>query len=192
MHSTSIRLDHAAPRSAALFRTRWRALIVLAWLAALAGCSVVTTAKRPAIDPAGAWVLLPIANYTDTPQAGQRAETITEGLLVAAGRKVTRYPAELRPDAAFEPGEKKAPDAALAWAKRTDAKYALTGAVDEWRYKVGIDGEPAVGIAFSIIEIDTGRTIWSATGASSGWSREALSGVAHKLIRRLLRDVAPN
>lgn len=174
-----------------LLRLRWRLFIACLWLAALGGCSVITIAKMPAFDRSASWVLLPIANYTDTPQAGMRAEVITEGILVAGGRKVTRYPVELRSDGAFEPGDKKAPDAALAWAKRTEAKYALSGAVDEWRYKVGIDGEPAVGIVFSVIELDTGRTIWTATGARSGWSREALSGVAQKLIQQLLREIAP-
>jgi polysaccharide biosynthesis protein PelC len=188
----TIRTERIAPPFQALrFRMRWRALIVLIWLSAIAGCSVVTTAKPPALAANVTWVMLPIANYTDTPQAGLRAEAITESLMVAAGRRVIRYPLELRADGAFEPADKKAPDAAMAWARKSDATYALVGAVDEWRYKVGIDGEPAVGIAFSIIELSTGKTIWSATGARSGWSREALSAVAQKLIQRLLKDVAP-
>ena len=173
------------------FRMRWRALILLMWLGALAGCTVITTAKPPALAANATWVMLPIANYTDTPQAGLRAEAITESLMIASGRRVVRYPMELRADGAFEPADKKAPDAAMAWARKSDATYALVGAVDEWRYKVGIDGEPAVGVAFSVIELSTGKTIWSATGARTGWSREGLSAVAQKLIQRLLRDIAP-
>jgi hypothetical protein len=65
--------------------------------------------------------------------------------------------------------------------------YALTGAVDEWRYKVGIDGEPAVGLTLQIINLTDGdRVVWSAAGSKSGWSREALSAVAQKLIKDML------
>ena len=66
------------------------------------------------------------------------------------------------------------------------AQYALTGAVDEWRYKVGVDGEPAAGVTLRIVDVATGNTLWSGAGGKSGWSREALSAVAQKLIRQLL------
>ena len=75
---------------------------------------------------------------------------------------------------------------ALAWARQAGARYALTGSVDEWRYKVGVDGEAAVGVVLSIVDVESGRAVWSGSGAQSGWSREALSGVAQRLLRRLL------
>jgi len=56
----------------------------------------------------------------------------------------------------------------------------------EWRYKVGVDGEPAAGVTLQIIDVATGELLWSGSGGKSGWSREALSAVAHKLIRDLL------
>ena len=65
-------------------------------------------------------------------------------------------------------------------------RYALTGAVDEWRYKVGVDGEPAAGVTLRIIDVASGDTLWTGAGGKSGWSREALSAVAQKLIRDLL------
>jgi hypothetical protein len=65
-------------------------------------------------------------------------------------------------------------------------RYALTGTVEEWRYKVGVDGEPAAGVTLQIIDVATGEMLWSGSGGKSGWSREALSAVAHKLIRSLL------
>ena len=65
-------------------------------------------------------------------------------------------------------------------------RYALLGAVDEWRYKVGVDGEPAAGVTLRIIDVASGDTLWTGAGGKSGWSREALSAVAQKLIRDLL------
>ena len=65
-------------------------------------------------------------------------------------------------------------------------RHALVGAVDEWRYKVGVDGEPAVGLALQVLDLQSGNVVWSAVGARSGWSRESLAGVAQKLVRDLL------
>jgi TolB-like protein len=156
--------------------------------AALTACSVTDSARRPSLDANAQWALLPIVNHTETPQAGLRAEAITESLLVARGRNVMRYPAPLQSETLFEPSDRKAVDQALAWAKKTNARYALTGAVEEWRYKVGVDGEPAVGVTLTIVDVASGATLWSGTGGRTGWSREALSAVAHKLIRQLLSE----
>ena len=37
-----------------------------------------------------------------------------------------------------------------------------------------------------MIDVASGQVVWSATGSNAGWSRESLSGVAQKLLRRLL------
>ena len=166
-----------------------RMLIVLL-LAALAavGCTTTNTSGiGTAIDGSSKWVMLPILNHTDVPQAGLRAEAITEGLLRAGGiNNLTRYPATLNQDTLFEPAERKVMDEATKWARSQNAQYAVYGAVDEWRYKVGIDGEPAVGVALHIMDLQSGAVVWTGVGCKSGWSRESLSGVAQKLIRSLL------
>ena len=129
-------------------------------------------------------------NHTETPQAGLRAEAIVEGVLRANGvRDLRRYPAGLNNESLFEPLDRKQFDAALAWAKGAGARYAVAGAVDEWRYKVGIDGEPAVGLALNVIDVASGEILWSGAGGKTGWSRESLSGVAQRLTRQLLLPI---
>ena len=161
--------------------------VALLWLAA---CTTVDIGPPPAIDRGAKWVLLPIMNHTETPQAGLRAEAIIDGVLRANGvRDLRRYPAGLNNESLFEPLDRKQFDAALAWAKGAGARYAVAGAVDEWRYKVGIDGEPAVGVALNVIDVGSGEILWSAAGGKTGWSRESLSGVAQRLMRQLLRPV---
>ena len=161
--------------------------VALLWLAA---CTTVDIGPPPAIDRGAKWVLLPIMNHTETPQAGLRAEAIIDGVLRANGvRDLRRYPAGLNNESLFEPLDRKQFDAALAWAKGAGARYAVAGAVDEWRYKVGIDGEPAVGVALNVIDVGSGEILWSAAGGKTGWSRESLSGVAQRLLRQLLLPV---
>ena len=166
-------------------------ILIVMLLAALLGAGCATTdnsAQGPVIDGSAKWVMLPILNHTDVPQAGLSAEAIVEGLLRSGGvNNITRYPAQLSQDTLFEPSERKVYIEAEKWAKAQNAKYAVYGAVDEWRYKVGIDGEPAVGVALHIIDLTNNQVVWSGVGGKSGWSRESLSGVAQKLIRGLLQ-----
>jgi TolB-like protein len=155
--------------------------------AGLAACSTTDIGRAPELPPGAQWGLLPFANHTETPQAGLRAEAIAETILRARGEiNLRRYPASLNNETLFEPMDRKQMDAALEWARSENLNYALTGTVDEWRYKVGIDGEPAVGLTLQLVEVATGKVVWSAAGGKSGWSREALSAVAQKLSRSLL------
>ena len=166
---------------------RTLSILLLAALA-FAGCAITDTGSAgPAIERNAKWVMLPVLNHTDVPQAGLRAEAITEGLLRSYGvNDLTRYPAVLNSDTLFEPTERKIMIEAEKWARIQSARYAIYGAVDEWRYKVGIDGEPAVGVALHIMDLQSNQVVWTGVGGKSGWSRESLSGVAQKLIKSLL------
>ncbi len=164
-------------------------LLVLTGLALLTACSTLDHSAPPTVSSKALWVVLPFANNTETPLAAGRAEAIAESLLRANGiSKLRRYPASLQQEALFEAGERKPFEAGLEWARQEGARYALTGSVDEWRYKVGVDGEPAVGMALSIVDVSSGETLWSGAGGKSGWSREALSAVAQQLMRRLIQS----
>jgi polysaccharide biosynthesis protein PelC len=131
--------------------------------------------------------LLPISNFTDVPQAGLRAESIVEASLRAKGlRALQVYPPALNPETLFEPSERKAQLEAEKWAQSQKIRYVMLGSVTEWRYKVGVDGEPAVGLTLQLKDLNSGQVVWSGSGGKSGWSREALSAVAQKLTRDLL------
>ena len=62
----------------------------------------------------------------------------------------------------------------------------MTGRVQEWRYRVGMDNEPAVGLTVSVLDLKNDQVIWSATGAEAGWGNDTVSGTANKLLRELL------
>lgn len=163
----------------------WLGLAVLM----MAGCSttIQSSADIETLDTQAKWALLPLANNTDTPQAALSAEAMLEHQL--RRRDITtllHYPATLSRDSLFEPTERKVIEEAQKWAIEQGARYAMTGSVEEWRYKVGIDGEPAVGVTLKVIDLTNGRVVWSASGAKSGWSRQALSAVAQALLADLV------
>lgn len=171
------------------FARRLRLLTAAGAMALLAACSTLDQGQPPRLDRQASWIVLPFANHTETPLAGQRAEAIAQALLNAQGQaaNVRRAPVSTQQEALFNAGDNQRMQDALAWARENKLRYALAGSVEEWRYKVGVDGEPAAGVTLHILDVASGETLWSGSGGQSGWSREALSAVAHKLMRKLLQ-----
>lgn len=167
--------------------TRLRRSLTLLAALALAACATLDSAPPIRPDRGAAWVVLPFSNATETPLAAQRAESIALGLLQSQGiASVQRYPQSMQDDSLFDTGQARGMEQAMGWARSSNARYALAGSVQEWRYKVGVDGEPAVGVSLQIIEVGSGKVLWSAVAARSGWSRETLAGVAQGLMKRML------
>ncbi|MCY1405315.1 hypothetical protein D9M71_205530 [compost metagenome] len=65
----------------------------------------------------------------------------------------------------------------------------VTGSVEEWQYKNGLDGEPAVGVSLQVLETSSGKLLWSRSGARAGWSRESLAGTAQTVLRDLVGNL---
>jgi TolB-like protein len=156
--------------------------------ASLVACatSIQSSVNQGELSPQAKWVMLPIVNNTDTPQAGLSAEALVEHQMRRRGvTALQHYPVALSRDSLFEPTERKVVDEAQQWARDQGARFAVTGSVQEWRYKVGIDGEPAVGVTLKVLDLSTGQVVWSVSGARSGWSRQALSAVAQSLLTEM-------
>jgi len=117
-------------------------------------------------------------NYTDTPRAGLRASNIMEGLLLTRGYKVTSHINEKTPSL------KKA----RKIAKSDKSKYFMYGGVSEWRYKTGIDGEPAVSLQMSLYKTKNAKLVWSATGSDSDWGNASIGTTAQDLIDEMLSN----
>jgi len=93
-----------------------------------AGCKIVDSGSVAPIERNAKWVMLPVLNHTEVPQAGLRAEAITEALLRSSGvNDLTRYPAVLNAETLFEPAERKVMAEAEKWARSQRARMALQG-----------------------------------------------------------------
>ncbi|MES1926964.1 hypothetical protein [Salinisphaera sp. T31B1] len=161
--------------------------VLAAWLA---GCAVTDVHREERLSASARWAQLPIANYAETPQAGERAAAILSTLLHQRGiDQLTAAPAT-QPAGGLPQFDDAADLAdALNWARGQGFQYGVTGSVEEWQYKTGLDGEPAVGLSLRVIDIQTGRTLWSASGAKAGWGYSTLSGTAQKLMSTLVADL---
>ena len=78
---------------------------------------------------------------------------------------------------------------AMDWARQQKLDYVVAGSVEEWQYKNGLDGEPAVGISLQVLRPSSGQVLWSSSGARAGWSRESLSGAAQKVLDELVGEL---
>ena len=123
-------------------------------------------------------VVYALENYTDTPQAGMRAANIAEGVLLARGFHVENRIDGVSLDM---PLDEKIEDA-----KKSNSSYIFIGGVSEWRYKTGIDGEPAVSLQFKLIDVDTKKVVWSATGSDNDWGNASIGTTAQSLIESMI------
>lgn len=171
--------------------TLTRGLLAAATLA-IAACSTVAQSPAPVVEKNALWVVAPFANHTETPLAGARAAAIGEALLVSRGAGKVRRFESANPESPFETAPAKTRAEALAFARKENARYLLTGSVDEWRYKQGVDGEPAVGLVVTLVEVASGEAVWTAVGGKTGWSRESLAAVGQQLLGELLKPVINN
>lgn len=167
--------------------------IVLGWMSLiLSGCtSMQVDHSQPVALPSSQKIaILPFVNLTETPQANERAAAIAAQLFRTKGMtQVVSYP--MRQGKLSFIGMKASPsrEQLLAWAQRKNANYALNGSVSEWNYKVGLDGEPVVGVNLELIDLYRNKVIWSAVGSKSGGSATALTTVAQQLISSMLSSV---
>jgi len=122
--------------------------------------------------------LFRLNNYTDTPRAGLRASNILEGLLLSKGYIVKSHFSKKTPSM------KKA----RKIAKEDDSKYFIYGGVSEWRYKTGIDGEPAVSLQTSLYKTKNSKLVWSATGADSDWGNASIGTTAQDLLLEMIQE----
>ena len=119
-----------------------------------------------------------LQNYTDTPRAGMRAANIIEGILKSKGYRVISHVNE----------KKYSLKKAYKKAKDDDSKYFIYGGVSEWRYKTGIDGEPAVSLQISLYKTKNKKLVWSATGSDSDWGNGSIGTTAQSLILDMMGE----
>lgn len=162
-------------------------LVVLLLSVLLAGCqSSRMQTDAPAILPEESIIMLPFLNRSETPLAGERAEAIALSVLRQQGlSQLQIYTAEPQPNGLPVLDDIKRLNDATEQAIGKGMRYAIAGSVEEWRYKRGLDGEPAVGLSMRLVDLDSGQILWSGSAARSGWSRESLSGTAHKVLEEL-------
>jgi len=160
----------------------------VALTALLVACSSnrVDYSSQVATIDHGRWGITSFANHTETPAAGRRASEIAKGLMQAyhVDQMASYNDGKQRDGVLANVDQAVSEKELLNWGNRNRLRYVLTGSVNEWRYKVGIDGEPAVNVTMEVWDVRQRKIIWSVVGSRSGNSRQSVSAVAQDLIAR--------
>lgn len=162
------------------------AIILLIASLFLAACATISHRGDGPLPAREAWGVAPLINSTETPYASERATAIALSLLRARGVGCKEIqPAEQEGEKTLS-AKRTTTREFMERARQMNLRYLLTGTVTEWRYKVGLDGEPVAGVTLEVVDLKTGSVVWTASGGKSGWSREALSAVGQQVISSLL------
>lgn len=158
-------------------------VLMATFMSLLLGCTAVTTTPAPQLKN-GAWLVVPFVNNANTPRAGYSAAVMTGDLLRAKGYPNVNFyiPAQTTQGVLPQQASAKQMDQVLTYARRHNYRYIMTGTVNEWRYKAGLDGDPAVSITLDLIDTHTQRSVWNAVASGSGWGRDSISRIAQGLI----------
>ncbi|PJE16626.1 hypothetical protein [Legionella sp.] len=165
-----------------------KALIIIALVVLASGCTRINSSPGVPIVPNSRWGMAIFANNTEIPQAGYRAMSITAGVLRSKGvRSLAIYPSTANCNKLIVcPNSVPPLSAVLSWAKARHLNYVMMGAVNEWDYKVGLDGEPTAGVSLQLYSVGNGALVWSSVGSKIGTSRSGLAVIAQSLINEML------
>ncbi len=159
----------------------------------LGGCATtrINTSTSIAMDKAGSWGILPFDNHTTVPFAGQRAQKLAAALLQSRGIANIHFPPS-SPNPMPIGQSANNPQQYVAWAKENNIRYLISGSVDEWRYKVGLDGEPAVSFTLELRDVSSDASLWRGAASASGryWQSAGVlaQSTLDRLIKRLLSE----
>ena len=152
----------------------------------LAGCATSTINNRADTSLAvqSNWGVVPFFNHTSVPLAANKVRSMAMALLMTRGvNNVYIYPQatscnQLVPCANPVPNARKL----QRWVKKNNIQYLVAGSVNEWRYKVGLDGEPSVSVVLQVMNASSGAVYWTGVGSKVGNSWSGLGNIAQRLI----------
>lgn len=157
-------------------------LLIFAVGFAISCSSVVNVYSEKLVKKEKTFVVLPFENNTETPLAGLRVASIVEAVASSKGYKI----AEANYQREQKEYTQKEIEEMIAQVKEKDIDYVITGSVNEFRYKTGIDGEPAVSIVIKVYDIKNDRLVLNSSGSKTGWSHESVTTTAQKIINKIL------
>lgn len=148
----------------------------------IVSCSTTVDISNKKLTKKATYGVVPFYNFTETPMAGLRASHIVEGVLRAKGYRVLNRH--------WKENEDLSSDEIKMLIKELSHKgadFIIGGTVNEWRYKTGIDGEPAVSLTIYILDVNQNKIVWSGTLSRSGLSYESIGTTAQKLVEKVIR-----
>jgi TolB-like protein len=127
--------------------------------------------------------IIPFANLTQNPLAGYKVASIANGVIKEHNIKVD--------NSLFTYPEK---DYSLKEIQNilnqyTDG-YIVTGFVNEYKYKAGIDANPAVSITLKVYDAKNKKYIFTATISETGNAYDSLGVITQNCLKALMDEIS--
>ncbi|GLS84084.1 hypothetical protein [Paraferrimonas haliotis] len=162
-------------------------IIAIAW-SLLSACATQYGGESPKLDSNQTVYVMPLTNQSNMPLAQAQAEQLLASVLAQEGLKVVMYPKTMVNDIEASLTPQKRWQDAQTWLAAQPTGYVVAGSIQEWQYKYGLDGEPAVGVTLTLADTQ-GAELWRGSISKSGWGRESLSHIGMNAIEGLLSSL---
>jgi len=159
--------------------------LMLLTLFLLTSCTSIMHKKKMVLSHNQTYAISSFSNYSQTPLAGLSAASIVESVLAEQNIVIHSL---------IKGSEDiNAKETQTALFKRQKAKaislganYLITGDVQEWQYKTGIDGEPVVSYSLKVIDLKNDAIVFNGVGAKSSWGHKSIGVVAQEIAKELI------
>ena len=159
--------------------------ILLISLFILTACSSIVHKKTTTLPNNKIYAISAFWNYTETPMAGLRAASIVESVL-SQKNIVIHSLIDGSDDVTLKEGKQKLFNLQKKQASAMGVNYLITGNVQEWQYKTGIDAEPVVSYTIKVIDLSNNAIVFNAVGAKSAWGHKSIGVVAQEIAQELI------
>ena len=159
--------------------------IILAAIVSLTGCSTYRGSNGITVSNGSTFAVMPFVNQSNTPLA---AENVGSELSAKNISYVAYESADEPKDLKSILDDSYTTRKANEWLKTVSYNYVISGSVDEWNYKSGLDGEPVVSVTVRVKDVN-GNVVYEKTGSRSGFGRESLNGAGQKVVENILGDI---
>ncbi|MCX7641639.1 MAG: DUF4136 domain-containing protein [Elusimicrobiales bacterium] len=159
-------------------------IIFITIIISITSCtSFKNLSKIPKIDKASNFAVLTFINNSETPSSGLKIKNIIENELFTKGYNIVFLNSDSETDNITEQEIYNKIEE-----MKSKARYFVFGYVNEWRYKSGIDFEPAVSITLNIYDSKDNSIIWSGRISQNASSYSSTSQIASKAVKKLLKN----
>jgi TolB-like protein len=148
-------------------------------------CTSIIHKKSTALSHSKIYAITSFSNYSQTPMAGLSAASIVESVLAEQNIAIHSL-VKGSEDVNAKQTQKALFKLQKATAKSLGADYLITGEVQEWQYKTGIDGEPVVSYSIKVIDLSNDSILFNGVGAKSSWGHKSIGVVAQEIAKDLI------
>lgn len=148
-------------------------------------CSSMVHKKPTSLSSSETYAIASFWNYTETPMAGLRAASIVESVLSEQNIAIHSL-VDGSDDVSLKKSKRDLFNMQKEKAKALKANYLITGSVQEWQYKTGIDGEPVVSYTIKVIDLKNNTILFNGVGAKSAWGHKSIGVVAQEIAQELI------